>query len=61
METKDQEKHQEYCRIRNTVRQLSRNEEKKKEERIADSAKTNPKKFWNYVRRKTKSKKKIAI
>ena len=45
-----------YCKQRNKVRALSRNIKKQKEKNVAYDAKTNPKKFWNYVGSKMKVK-----
>jgi hypothetical protein len=59
METKEKGKHKDYCRQRNKVRKMTRDEEKYVEKQVAEHAKTNPKKFWNFVRRKTRIKEKI--
>ena len=55
METKEGVKYQEYCRIRNQVRKLTRQAKSIYEKQIADEAKTNPKKFWKYTKSKTKT------
>ncbi len=59
IETKDGQKHIEYCKIRNKVKSLIRKEKRNYEENIAKTAKTNPKNFWQYVNSKTKTKDKI--
>ncbi len=56
METKDGERYREYCRVRNQVRKLTRRLHKIYELEIAKDAKTNPKKFWSYVKSKTKTR-----
>ena len=49
----------EYNRVRNQVRNLTRKKVKQKEKSIAENAKSNPKGFWNYVQRKSKTKSSI--
>ena len=56
IETKDAEKKKEYNRQRNKVRRLTRKAQKDKEKKIANESKRNPKKFWNYVKSKLKTK-----
>ncbi len=56
MDTKDGRKYREYCRARNQVRRLTRRLHKSFEAEIAKNAKTNPKRFWAYVKSKTKTK-----
>ena len=46
--------HQEFCKIRNKVKSLTRQAKREYEKSIAIQAKSNPKKFWNYARSKTK-------
>ena len=48
-----------YCRARNQVRQLTRKNMKELEKKIAQEAKTNPKKFWAYAGQKTKNRETI--
>ncbi len=50
----------EYKKVRNQVRRLSRKSVKIHEKDIALSAKENPKKFWNYVKSKSKTKTSIS-
>ena len=56
LETKSGEKYQEFCKLRNQVRKLTRLSEIQYEKGIADEAKTNPKKFWKYVKGRTKTR-----
>ena len=56
----DKPAHEDYKKVRNQVRQLSRKALKLKEKDIAMSAKENPKKFWSYVKSKSKTKTSIA-
>ena len=56
METKEANKYLEYCKIRNKVRQITRQIRKQFESRIAQKVRTNPKAFWAYVKSKTKAK-----
>ena len=55
METKDTEKEKKYKSIRNQVRQNSRNHERIKQKVISAECKDNPKKFWLYVKSKSKN------
>ena len=54
METKEGEKYQEYCKIRNKVKSLVRKAKIDYEKIISENAKSNPKKFWEYTKSKTK-------
>ena len=56
----DRPAHEDYKKVRNQVRRLSRKAVKLKEKDIAMSAKENPKKFWSYVKSKLKTKTSIA-
>ena len=50
------QKYLEFCRLRNQVRALTRKVQKALEKKVAKEAKTNPKKFWQFVSNKTKSR-----
>ncbi len=52
LRTRSGEIYQEYCRIRNQVRRITRKTIHNLERDIAKEAKTNPKKFWAYVKSK---------
>ena len=56
METRSGEKYIEYRRLSNQVKNLTKKAKKKMERDIAKESKTNPKKFWQYVNKKTKIK-----
>ena len=56
LETKSGEKYQQYCRIRNKVKSLTRKAKKDLEQQIADQAKENPKNFGNIQNQRPKSK-----
>ena len=56
IETRDEDKKKEYNRQRNKVRGITRRAQRDKETKIANEAKRNPKKFWNYVKSKLKTK-----
>ena len=56
IETREGEKHAEFCRLRNQVRKLTRQAQIDHETSIASQAKANPKKFWNYAKQQTKTK-----
>ena len=56
IETRDQEKHQAYKKIRNKLRNITRKNKVQKERDIAADIKGNPKRFWKYVNSKTKTK-----
>ena len=56
IETRDEEKKKDYNRQRNKVRKITRKAQKDKETKIANESKHNPKKFWNYVKSKLKTK-----
>ena len=60
METKEGEKHREYCKLRNQVRKLTRKAKYEHERNIADEAKANPKRFWQYTKSKTKTRPGVA-
>ena len=49
-----------FRRLRNKVRKVARYWQKCQEKEIANEAKTNPKKFWQYVNRRTKTTSGIA-
>ena len=50
----------EYNRVRNQIRNITRKMVKEYEKKIAESSKANPKSFWNYVQKKTKTKTSIS-
>jgi hypothetical protein len=52
----DEATRKEYNTVRNQVRRLSRKKIRLQEKSIASNVKDNPKKFWNYVQTKTKTK-----
>ena len=54
METKDGEKYQDYCKARNKVKSLVRKQRIEYQKQVSQSAKDNPKKFWDYAKSKTK-------
>eukprot|EP00794_Sanderia_malayensis_P004409 gene4410-4998_t len=56
----DETKQRDYRRKRNKVKALTRKAQKEHELSVAKDAKTNPKRFWQYVKSKTKIKSKIA-
>ena len=56
MKSKDGYAYLEYCRVRNQVRAATRKARKLIEKEISKQAKNNPKKFWQYVGRKTKKR-----
>ena len=56
LNTKNGEIYQEYCRVRNQVRQITRKAVRNREKEIAKQCKRNPKIFWQYVRSKLEMK-----
>ena len=48
--------YEDYKLTRNQIRNLTRKMVKQREKKIAENSKSNPKAFWNYVNRKTKTK-----
>ena len=56
LETRSGQKFIEYRRLSNQVKNLTTKAKKDLEKKIAKESKTNPKKFWNYVSRKSKVK-----
>ena len=60
METREDTKWREYCKARNQVKKMTRQIRKNIERDIAKQAKTNPKRFWNYVNSKTKTRQGIS-
>ena len=59
LETKNGEKYNEYATARNKVKGLIRSFQANINKNIAEEVKTNPKKFWAYVNKKTKTKNEI--
>ncbi|MFI5406894.1 MAG: RNA-directed DNA polymerase, partial [Nitrososphaerales archaeon] len=55
-ETKQKEAEREYKRVRNSVRNETRKLTRKEQLIVAQSCKTNPKKFWKHIRSKTKTR-----
>ena len=53
METRSEEKRLEYVKIRNQVKNAMRRAKIQYEKNIASVVKTNPKKFWSYVNKRT--------
>ena len=53
METRSGEKYMEYRRLCNQVKNMTKKSKKKIEREIARDSKANPKKFWQYVNKKT--------
>ena len=58
--TKDVQNYQEFCRLRNQVRRLTRKAQKQYEKDIINQIKQNPKKFWQYAQAKMKTRMGIA-
>jgi hypothetical protein len=56
METREGEKYNDYCRLRNQVKSLTRKAKRDHERDIANKSKDNPKKFWQYVKSQTKTR-----
>ena len=56
----DPKVYEQYKRVRNQVRRFSREAVKKYEQDIAYAAKDNPKRFWAYVKSRTKTKSSIS-
>ena len=56
METRQQDKFEEYKRLRNQIRNRTRNIQRSKEKEIANDIRKNPKKFWRHVNNNTKYK-----
>ena len=54
MGTRDKKYHQEFRKIRNKVKSLTRQAKREYEKSIAIQAKSNPKKFWNHARSKSR-------
>ena len=55
-QTNDGQIYLEYSRLSNQIRSATRKAQKNVEKNVARKAKSNPKKFWQYVNSKTKSK-----
>jgi hypothetical protein len=56
IDTRKEEKYTEYLKIRNRVKSETRKLIKLEKENVAVECKNNPKKFWKYVKGKTKTK-----
>ena len=55
METRSGQKYQEYVRQRNKVNKQTKQAQEEYEKTVARQVKDNPKKFWKFVKSKTKS------
>ena len=60
IETREDSKWREYCKARNKVKKMTRQVRRNIERDIAKQAKTNPKRFWSYVKSKTKTRQGIS-
>jgi hypothetical protein len=60
IECKNEDSYKDYKKQRNKVRSLIRKDQRDLQNKIANDYKNNPKKFWNYVNGKTKTKEKIG-
>jgi hypothetical protein len=60
METRDGKVHQEYCRTRNKVKNLINKIRREHERSISRQVKTNPKRFWQYIKSKSNTKEQIS-
>ena len=56
IETRDDNKYKEFRRLTNKVRKMTRNLQRDMEKDISKSAKTNPEKFWSFIKSKLKTK-----
>ena len=56
----DDANYRHYCRVRNKVRKATRYQQRCQEKEIAENAKSNPKKFWQYIKWRTKTSTRIA-
>ena len=59
MESRTEERHREYTKLRNKVKTITRKATRNYEKNIAKSVKEEPKKFWSYIKSKTKVKERI--
>ena len=60
METREGRYYDEFCKMRNKVRKLTRNLQKQFEKKLANEAKTNPKAIWKYINSKSKTREGVA-
>ena len=60
MVTREGKAHQDYCRARNKVKNLLRKARKEHEKNICKDIKTNPKRFWQYINSKSKTRDSVA-
>jgi len=60
IETRDIQYLNKYKKIRNNIRRITRQKQKSEQNQIAKATKTNPKKFWAYVKNKTVLKSSIG-
>ena len=59
METKDKNKYAEFARARNKVKAISKRAQKELERNICGNLKDNPKRFWGYLKSRTRIKERI--
>ena len=57
--SKDKNKYAEFARARNKVKAISKRTEKKLERNICGNLKYNPKRFWGYLKSRTRIKERI--
>ena len=60
IETRDDNKYKEFRSLTNKVRKMTRNLQRDMEKDISRSAKTNPEKFWSFIKSKLKTKVRVA-
>ena len=59
METKDNNKYAEFARARNKVKAISKRAQNELEKNICGNLKDNPKRFWGYLKSRTRIKERI--
>ncbi len=60
MEKREKKTHSEFCRLRNKVKNLTRQNRKKFEKDLSKQAKSNPKAVWKYINSKSRIKEDVA-
>ncbi len=60
MESRNPEKHREFCKARNKVTKLTRNLRREFEKKLAKESKHNPKAVWKYIHSKSKVKEDVS-
>ncbi len=60
METRNPQRHRDFCKLRNKVTKMTRNQRREFEKKLAKESKTNPKAVWKYIHSKSRVKEDVS-